>query len=85
LVAVTDLGSGKLEYELLGKPHHHLICERCSTRIEVEDHFFEPLRVSLRNITASSPIWTISRCSGCVRGAPKTLDGAASIRFEDYQ
>jgi Fur family transcriptional regulator, ferric uptake regulator len=47
LVVVTDLGSGRLEYELLGRPHHHLICERCNTRIEVEDHFLEPLRQSL--------------------------------------
>src|SRR5687767_1355742 len=28
LVAVTDLGSGKLEYELAHEPHHHLVCER---------------------------------------------------------
>ncbi|MGA7733372.1 MAG: Fur family transcriptional regulator [Chloroflexia bacterium] len=47
MVAVTDLGSGRLEYELLGKPHHHLICEICHTRIEVEDELLEPLRTNL--------------------------------------
>jgi Fur family transcriptional regulator, ferric uptake regulator len=47
IVAVTDLGSGKLEYELLDKPHHHLICEVCQIRIEVEDELLEPLRTSL--------------------------------------
>ncbi len=47
MVAVTDLGSGRLEYELLGKPHHHLICERCHARIEVDDRLLEPLRASL--------------------------------------
>jgi Fur family transcriptional regulator, ferric uptake regulator len=47
MVAVTDLGSGRLEYELLGHPHHHLICEKCHTRIEVEDSLLEPLRASL--------------------------------------
>jgi Fur family ferric uptake transcriptional regulator len=47
IVAVTDLGSGKLEYELLDKPHHHLICEVCQMRIEVEDELLEPLRASL--------------------------------------
>lgn len=47
MVVVTDLGGGKLEYELLERPHHHLICERCSARIEVDDHFLEPLRQSL--------------------------------------
>jgi len=47
LVAVTDLGSGRLEYELTAHPHHHLICEKCNTRIEVEDRFLQPLRQSL--------------------------------------
>lgn len=48
LVAVTDMGGGRLEYELAHHPHHHLICERCNCRIEVEDRFLEPLRNSLR-------------------------------------
>ncbi len=47
MVAVTDLGGGKMEYELVGDPHHHLICSRCGTQIEVDDHFLEPLRRSL--------------------------------------
>src|SRR5438067_4684452 len=47
MVAVTDLGRGRLEYELLGKPHHHLICERCHTRIEVDDDLLQPLRLGL--------------------------------------
>ncbi len=46
-VLVTDLGSGRLEFEIAGHPHHHLICERCSERTEVEDRFLEPLRASL--------------------------------------
>lgn len=48
LVAVTDMGGGRLEYELAHHPHHHLICELCNCRIEVEDRFLEPLRNSLR-------------------------------------
>jgi Fur family transcriptional regulator, ferric uptake regulator len=47
MVATTDLGMGRLEYELQSHPHHHLICERCHTRIEVEDSFLEPLRARL--------------------------------------
>src|SRR5438874_361404 len=47
MVVVTDLGGGCLEYELLSRPHHHLICEKCHARIEVEDRFLEPLRASL--------------------------------------
>lgn len=47
LAVTTDLGSGKLEFELVGRPHHHLVCEVCHMRIEVEDEFLEPLRVRL--------------------------------------
>lgn len=47
IVAVTDLGMGRLEYELAEHPHHHLICERCRARIEVDDDLLEPLRASL--------------------------------------
>lgn len=47
MVVMTDLGGGRLEYELPGRPHHHLICEKCGTRIEVDDTFLEPLRQSL--------------------------------------
>ena len=47
LVAVTDLGSGRLEYELSTRPHHHLICEQCDARIEVDDLLLAPLRASL--------------------------------------
>lgn len=49
IVAATDLGNGKQEYELANRPHHHLICERCGVQIEVEDRFLEPLRQSLRD------------------------------------
>ena len=47
MVVVTNLGSGRLEYELVSQPHHHLICERCNVQVEVEDRFLEPLRQSL--------------------------------------
>lgn len=47
MVVTTDLGMGRLEYELQNHPHHHLICEKCHARIEVEDSLLEPLRVSL--------------------------------------
>jgi Fur family ferric uptake transcriptional regulator len=47
MVATTDLGMGRLEYELQNHPHHHLICEVCHTRIEVDDSFLEPLRSRL--------------------------------------
>ena len=47
MVAVTDLGMGRLEYELQSHRHHHLICEKCRARIEVDDSLLEPLRNGL--------------------------------------
>jgi Fur family ferric uptake transcriptional regulator len=47
VVVTTDLGMGRLEYELQSHPHHHLICEKCHTRIEVDDSLLEPLRAGL--------------------------------------
>jgi len=47
MVCVTDLGGGKMEYELSGDPHHHLICSNCGTQTEVDDRYLEPLRASL--------------------------------------
>ena len=55
LVNVTDLGSGRLEYELVRHPHHHLICERCGTQTEVEDCVFDSLRDSLRQQYGFAP------------------------------
>jgi Fur family ferric uptake transcriptional regulator len=74
MVVMTDLGSGKLEYELLGQPHHHLICERCHDRIEVEDRFLEPLRASLLEHYGFTPnldhfaLWGVCpECNGEIR------------------
>jgi Fur family ferric uptake transcriptional regulator len=47
MVAVTNLGGGKMEYELVKDRHHHLICSHCGAQTEVDDHLFEPLRASL--------------------------------------
>jgi Fur family ferric uptake transcriptional regulator len=45
LVAQSDFGSGISHYELVGDtPHHHLVCERCHTIVEVEDDTLDQLR-----------------------------------------
>ena len=37
LVTQTDLGHGRVEYELHRHPHHHhLICRRCGLTVEIE-------------------------------------------------
>ncbi len=44
LVAMTDTGAGRTEYELLESPHHHLICKDCGRQIELPDATLNPLR-----------------------------------------
>lgn len=49
LVAVTDLGEGVRQYELMGtQPHHHLICQRCGVTIDLADEVLQPLRARLQ-------------------------------------
>ena len=74
IVAVTDLGTGRLEYELAERPHHHLICERCHARIEVDDELLEPLRESLHSrygFTANLDHFALfGICPECAPGTP---------------
>ncbi len=44
LVSQTDMGSAGIVYELLGKPHHHLICLNCGRVSEVDDRYLAPVR-----------------------------------------
>ena len=74
IVVVTDLGGERLEYELLNHPHHHLICEKCRARIEVEDRFLEPLRSSLLEhygfYTNLDHFALFGTCPGCRANLP---------------
>ena len=48
LVSETDLGGGARQFELIDEPHHHLICHRCGTLLELDDDLVEPLREGIR-------------------------------------
>lgn len=48
LVNPTDLGQGRVEYEIHHHPHHHhLVCRQCKTMIEAEARLFSSLEKSL--------------------------------------
>ena len=48
LVTETDLGSGRFRYHYTDKGHHHhLICERCSAIIDVDESLFLPIQQTL--------------------------------------
>jgi len=49
LVTETDLGEGRLRYHSADKGrHHHLVCQRCGTIIDLDDDLLSPLKESLR-------------------------------------
>ena len=48
LVSETDLGGGRVQYELSeGSRHHHLVCRRCGATLPLDDDVIEPLRARL--------------------------------------
>jgi len=45
LVSETDLGGGRVQYELTQEGrHHHLVCRRCGATSPLDDEMIEPLR-----------------------------------------
>jgi Fur family transcriptional regulator, ferric uptake regulator len=80
MVVITDLGGGTLEYELVGHPHHHLICEKCGNRIEVADHLLEPLRASLLEhygfSTNLDHFALFGICPDCAKGSKFKVQGS---------
>ncbi len=44
LVTETDMGDGRVRYHSIWKGHHHhLVCEKCGTIIDVEESMLTPL------------------------------------------
>ena len=42
-----DMGRAGIVYELLGRPHHHLICLSCGRVTDLDDSYLAPLRDAL--------------------------------------
>lgn len=48
LVHLTDLGNGRIEYEMHQHPHHHhLLCRQCGSMSEASAQAFDSLEASL--------------------------------------
>jgi Fur family ferric uptake transcriptional regulator len=70
LVTQTDLGQGRVEYELHQHPHHHhLICRRCGSITQVEHDAFIPLEKQIKHRYGFAPdldhFAIFGRCSKC--------------------
>lgn len=50
VITVTQLANGRLGYELAGsEPHHHLVCRRCQTSIELSHGMLRPFYKAIKN------------------------------------
>jgi Fur family ferric uptake transcriptional regulator len=70
LVAVTDLGGGRVCYEALERTrHHHLICHRCGATIDISDDLLADVRRRVIQSTGFKPeidhlaLWGV--CPAC--------------------
>lgn len=49
IITATDLGKGRVYYELHGgAPHHHMICQTCGAVSELDHSLLEPLQTTLQ-------------------------------------
>ena len=49
LVMQVDVGAGRIFYHRTDKGHHHhLVCQNCGARIELDEAFLAPLRDSIQ-------------------------------------
>ena len=71
LVSMTDLGSGSHQFELLDELHHHLICHRCGTLLDLDDALLDPLRDGIRARYGFAPaidhLAVFGFCAACDR------------------
>ena len=76
LVVMTDLGGGKLEYELVSQPHHHIVCKQCGYTVELDDATLDPLRRLVEQQYGFQPCFDhfalFGVCRAC-QGAPSAV------------
>lgn len=84
LVSMTDLGGGARQFELIDDLHHHLICHRCGTILELDDALVDPLRDGIRARYGFAPaidhLAVFGFCSVCARVTDTHGDSASGER-----
>jgi Fur family ferric uptake transcriptional regulator len=76
LITETDLGQGRMQYELaVPEHHHHLVCQRCGEMWQVEHRFLKPLENALwreYGFRADMEHFAIfGTCGRCLKTEPK--------------
>ncbi len=82
LVSETDLGGGRVEYELTQEErHHHLVCRQCGATSALDDDMIEPLRARLlekHGFQADMEHFAIfGVCRGCAKKALAARRGSS--------
>ena len=85
LVSETDLGGGRVQYELTQEArHHHLVCRHCGATSPLDDEMIEPLRGRLlekHGFQADLDHFAIfGLCSQCQDGARPEGPSTGSAR-----
>ena len=80
LVAETDLGHGELAYTWQdSERHHHLVCQRCGTELELDHPYLETLQRAILRDTGFAAIVDhialFGLCRACRAGAGAAADG----------
>ena len=85
----TDLGQGRVEYEVHRHPHHHhLVCRRCHAMIEAEDRIFDSLEKALRKdygFSADLDHFAIfGMCAKCKKATARPAQRASSTKEKNH-
>ncbi len=73
VVTQTDLGTGDSVYELIQRPHHHLICLACGAVTELADDYWRDLRQRIQDdyafVAHIDHMAIYGYCRGCAQAA----------------
>ncbi len=72
IISETDLGGGIREYEIIEQSrHHHLVCHRCRTIIDLDDELVMPLKAAILERYGFAPsidhLAVFGLCAACSR------------------
>ncbi|CAN5662440.1 N/A [soil metagenome] len=72
IISETDLGGGIREYEIIEHSrHHHLVCHRCRTIIDLDDDLVIPLKTAILERYGFAPsidhLAVFGHCASCSR------------------
>lgn len=75
LARPTQMANGHLMYEIAGSDHHHLICRKCGSEVEVGNDLFKTFNAKLESVSGyllkNNHITLFGLCPECQDSSPK--------------